>query len=121
MRACPRMHGCTDGCVRVHVQGALRIAHCGGLHSPYLNGMVAGLNALVRALHLPGLAWEWDSETMGCSPSLSSIPTRDQRYGAARQAALIVLLLSSSGWVFGAHRLLSGCRGVQRAAVYAVS
>lgn len=60
-------------------QGVLRIAHCGGFHNYYLNSLVAALNKLVRLLGKPQLAWQWDSETMGCSPSMSSIPARDQR------------------------------------------
>lgn len=58
------------------VGGALRIAHCGGLHLPKLNMLLKGLNL---ALKLLGKSVKWDTETLGCSPSLSSIAVDDQR------------------------------------------
>ncbi|KAK9810142.1 hypothetical protein WJX72_005510 [[Myrmecia] bisecta] len=57
------------------VDGLLRIAHCGGLHS--------GLDALIQAVNivakLLGHPIHWDTETVGCNPSLSSIPVDEQR------------------------------------------
>ncbi|KAL6779087.1 hypothetical protein ACKKBF_B18815 [Auxenochlorella protothecoides x Auxenochlorella symbiontica] len=58
------------------VGGALRIAHCGGLHVPQLNALVKALNLVAKLL---GRRIRWDTETLGCSPSLSSIPALDQR------------------------------------------
>jgi hypothetical protein len=58
------------------VGGALRIAHCGGLHSRALDGLVGALNA---AAALVGRPFRWDVETVGCAPSLSSIAATDQR------------------------------------------
>lgn len=58
------------------VQGALRIAHCGGLHVGSLNALVRTLNALAK---LFGMTIHWDTETLGCNPSLSSIAAKDQR------------------------------------------
>lgn len=62
--------------MHTHPQGALRIAHCGGFHSPQLNQLVAALNALAA---LFGHPLQWDAETLGCDPSMSSIPAGDQR------------------------------------------
>lgn len=59
------------------VAGELRIAHCGGFHSPQLDRIVALINAVAKVLGRPELTW--DAETVGCSPSLSSIATKDQR------------------------------------------
>ena len=56
--------------------GALRIAHCGGFQSRALDGLVASLNAAAALLRRP---FRWDAATVGCSPSLSSIPAGDQR------------------------------------------
>ena len=58
-----------------HVQGDLRIAHCGGFHSG-LDRLVTAFNVLAKLLHHP---IRWDSETIGCEPSLSSIPAAEQR------------------------------------------
>jgi hypothetical protein len=58
------------------VAGGLRIAHCGGFNSPSLDRLVSALNAVARLLRRP---FKWDVETLGCSPSLSSIPATDQR------------------------------------------
>lgn len=57
------------------LQGDLRIAHCGGFHSA-LDRLVTALNVLAKLLHHP---IQWDSETIGCQPSLSSIPAAEQR------------------------------------------
>ena len=57
-------------------QGSLRIAHCGGLHVPELNALVRALNLVARLLHR---RIRWDTETLGCVPSLSSIPAMEQR------------------------------------------
>ncbi|GAX74849.1 hypothetical protein CEUSTIGMA_g2295.t1 [Chlamydomonas eustigma] len=59
------------------VAGELRIAHCGGFHSKPLNRIVSMINVVARMLGRSELAW--DTETVGCSPSLSSIPVSDQR------------------------------------------
>lgn len=57
------------------VQGALRIAHCGGFHS-VLNTLVKAVNLVAKLLRHP---IHWDTETIGCNPSLSSIAVLDQR------------------------------------------
>lgn len=56
--------------------GDLRIGHCGGLHVPTLNRLVEALNLLAKLFQHE---IRWDTETFGCSPSLSSIPAGDQR------------------------------------------
>lgn len=58
------------------LQGILRIAHCGGLHVSPLNVLVRALNTVAKLLHRP---IRWDTETVGCQPSLSSIPAMEQR------------------------------------------
>lgn len=58
------------------VGGILRIAHCGGLHVPQLNKIVDALNFIAKLLHR---RIRWDTETLGCVPSLSSIPSMEQR------------------------------------------
>lgn len=55
----------------------LRIAHCGGLQVPAFDRMVRDLNAVLDALGLGEL--KWDTETVGCDPSLSGLPAKDQR------------------------------------------
>jgi hypothetical protein len=58
------------------VLGELRIAHCGGLHVGALNAVVRALTAVAKLL---GRRLRWDTETLGCAPSLSSIPAAEQR------------------------------------------
>ncbi|OQR86213.1 hypothetical protein ACHHYP_10849 [Achlya hypogyna] len=58
------------------VDNELRIAHCGGFDSSLLDDFVAGINAIAKLL---GMEIQWDSETVGCKPSLSSIPAHQQR------------------------------------------
>lgn len=58
------------------VGGILRIAHCGGLHVGPLNQLIEALNLIAKLLHQH---IRWDTETMGCAPSLSSIPALEQR------------------------------------------
>ncbi|KAL4424092.1 hypothetical protein ABPG75_001393 [Micractinium tetrahymenae] len=58
------------------VGGILRIAHCGGLHMPQLNKLIEAINFIAKLLHR---RIRWDTETLGCVPSLSSIPAMDQR------------------------------------------
>jgi len=58
------------------VGGVLRVAHCGGLHVQALNSIVKALNTIAKIL---GHHIRWDTETMGCDPSLSSIPSMLQR------------------------------------------
>jgi hypothetical protein len=58
------------------VGGVLRVAHCGGLHVEALNTLVKALNTVAKLL---GHHIRWDTETMGCDPSLSSIPSMLQR------------------------------------------
>ena len=58
------------------VGGVLRIAHCGGLHVPQLNKLIEAINLVARLLHR---RIRWDTETLGCVPSLSSIPAYEQR------------------------------------------
>ena len=56
-------------------QGALRIAHCGGYHGD-LNYLITAVNIVAKLLGHP---IHWDTETIGCNPSLSSIPVLEQR------------------------------------------
>ena len=58
------------------VGGVLRVAHCGGLHVGPLNTLVKALNTIAKLI---GHHIRWDTETMGCDPSLSSIPALLQR------------------------------------------
>ena len=58
------------------VDGSLRVAHCGGLHVGALNRLVEALNLVAKIL---GYDIRWDTETVGCNPSLSSIPSNYQR------------------------------------------
>jgi hypothetical protein len=60
----------------VILQGCLRVAHCGGLHVEALNDIVKALNVIAK---LMGHHIRWDTETVGCDPSLSSIPPGVQR------------------------------------------
>ncbi|KAI3432222.1 hypothetical protein D9Q98_003784 [Chlorella vulgaris] len=63
--------------VDVHwVAGVMRIAHCGGLHVPLFNKLIDAVNLVARLLHRP---IRWDTESLGCQPSLSSIPVLEQR------------------------------------------
>lgn len=57
------------------VQGDFAISHCGGFHS-ILNTLIKAVNLVSKLL---GHAIRWDTETIGCDPSLSSIPTKEQR------------------------------------------
>lgn len=57
------------------VQGSLRIAHCGGLHSDF-DVLIQTINVVAKLLGHP---IQWDTETVGCDPSLSSIPVLEQR------------------------------------------
>ena len=70
------------------LQGDLRIAHCGGFHSG-LDRLVTAFNVLAKLLHHP---IRWDSETIGCEPSLSSIP-------AAEQRTLLTALQEVAAWL----------------------
>ena len=51
------------------------MAHCGGFHSE--------LHVLVKTMDIAAMLWghpiHWDTEAVGCNPSLSSIPVTDQR------------------------------------------
>ncbi|GAB4815112.1 hypothetical protein N2152v2_002158 [Parachlorella kessleri] len=58
------------------VGGALRIAHCGGIHIDALNQLIRAINLVAKLLHRH---IRWDTETLGCMPSLSSIPSMEQR------------------------------------------
>nr|AIG55694.1 secreted protein [Thraustotheca clavata] len=58
------------------VDDELRIAHCGGFDSSALDDFVSWINAVAKLL---GMEIQWDSETVGCKPSLSSIPAHQQR------------------------------------------
>lgn len=58
------------------VEGALRIAHCGGAHIAMFNRLIDAVNVVAKLL---GHSIRWDTETFGCTPSLSSIPAGDQR------------------------------------------
>ncbi|RHY28535.1 hypothetical protein DYB32_005898 [Aphanomyces invadans] len=58
------------------VDDDLRIAHCGGFESPMLDELISWFNKIAKRL---GIEIQWDSETVGCMPSLSSIPAHSQR------------------------------------------
>ncbi len=58
------------------VEGYLRIAHCGGAHIAMFNRLIDAVNVVAKLL---GQTIRWDTETFGCTPSLSSIPAGDQR------------------------------------------
>jgi hypothetical protein len=57
-------------------QDKLRIAHCGGFHAAPFNALVRAVNLVASLLGHP---FHWDTETVGCDPSLSSLPVADQR------------------------------------------
>ncbi|KAK8807075.1 hypothetical protein WA158_003834 [Blastocystis sp. Blastoise] len=60
--------------IDVHfVYDSLRIAHCGGFSSPFLNYIFAGIETLFGKW-----GFKYDSETIGCFPSFSGIPYDDQ-------------------------------------------
>lgn len=54
----------------------LHIAHCGGFKLKLLDGIITVFNDIAKIL---GTDIEWDSETIGCKPSMSSIPAKEQR------------------------------------------
>ncbi|TMW64972.1 hypothetical protein Poli38472_009139 [Pythium oligandrum] len=54
----------------------LHIAHCGGFHSALLDSLISAFNKIANWL---GTDIQWDSQTIGCKPSLSSIPASEQR------------------------------------------
>lgn len=58
------------------VEGDLRIAHCGGAHIQLFDKLIEAVNVVAKVL---GAKIRWDTETFGCVPSLSSIPSGDQR------------------------------------------
>jgi len=58
------------------VDDELRIAHCGGQHSVDVDNF---LHAIEEFEALFGNVTWWDMETIGCDPSLSSIPVNEQR------------------------------------------
>jgi hypothetical protein len=65
------------------IDGSLRIGHCGGLKLPPVDAFFEFLNHLAA---LFGHRVRWDTETLGCSPSLSSIPAGQQRLVASALA-----------------------------------
>jgi len=54
----------------------LTVAHCGGIHIPKLDEFIAVVNDYLEQY---GVQIKWDSESIGCQPSLSGIPATDQR------------------------------------------
>jgi hypothetical protein len=66
----------------------LRIAHCGGFHSAF-DTLIQAVNLVAKLLHHP---IHWDTETIGCNPSLSSIAVLDQR-------TLVDALQEISAWL----------------------
>ena len=71
------------------MQGELRIAHCGGFHAAPFNALVKAVNLVATLLGHP---INWDTETVGCEPSLSSIPVAAQRRFAGALAELAAWL-----------------------------
>ncbi|EIE27018.1 hypothetical protein COCSUDRAFT_83577 [Coccomyxa subellipsoidea C-169] len=67
------------------VEGELRIAHCGGFHAAPFNVLIRAVNVVASLLGHP---IHWDTETVGCNPSLSSIPVTMQRSFADALAEL---------------------------------
>ncbi|CAL8466894.1 g6430 [Coccomyxa elongata] len=67
------------------VEGELRIAHCGGFHAGPFNVLIRAVNVVASLLGHP---IHWDTETVGCDPSLSSIPVTMQRSFADALAEL---------------------------------
>ena len=65
-----------SACAHACVQDKLRIAHCGGFHAAPFNVLVRAVNLVASLLGHP---IHWDTETVGCDPSLSSLPVGDQR------------------------------------------
>ncbi|CAK0733927.1 hypothetical protein CVIRNUC_000356 [Coccomyxa viridis] len=72
------------------VEGELRIAHCGGFHAAPFNVLVKAVNLVATLLGHP---IHWDTETVGCDPSLSSIPVAAQRSFADALAELAAWLV----------------------------
>eukprot|EP00210_Caulerpa_lentillifera_P004079 g3892.t1 len=58
------------------VKGNLRIAHCGGVTSAPLDYISLLINLVSKLIGRP---FRWDTETIGCDPSASSIKAGDQR------------------------------------------
>lgn len=56
--------------------GDLHIGHCGGFHLDNVDRLLAALNLLAGLLNH---SIHWNTGIVGCSPSLSSLPTGDQR------------------------------------------
>lgn len=80
------------------VAGALRTAHCGGLHAPVINTLLRALNALSK---LAGKKIHWDTETA------SGVPVLPSQF----QNISIDWVLVTVCWVY-AQRLL-GCATFQ--------
>lgn len=58
-------------------QDDLKIAHCGGVNIDKVNNLVDEINELlIKDGRAP---IDWDTETLGCDPSFSNLPARDQR------------------------------------------
>ncbi|GFR48573.1 hypothetical protein Agub_g10476, partial [Astrephomene gubernaculifera] len=74
-------------------QSDLHISHCGGFHSRRLNTLVALLSTAAALFGHPPV--QWDAETLGCDPSLSSLPTRDQRSFSSALAEVADWLLDT--------------------------
>lgn len=77
----------------LRTQGKLRIAHCGGFHAAPFNALVRAVNLVATLLGHP---IHWDTETVGCDPSLSSLPVLDQR-GFADALAELAAWLAAPG------------------------
>ena len=77
-----------------YVLGELRIAHCGGANFSDVNNAVKWINNFVHDLGI-NLTLYWDTETIGCNPSLSAIPADLQR-------SLANAFEEIAAWVFDA-------------------
>lgn len=65
------------------LQGELRIAHCGGFRIDDLDRLIAAANTVAKLLRQP---IRWDTGTVGCDPSLSSIfPDQQRAFASALQ------------------------------------
>jgi len=58
------------------VYGDLRISNCGGFKLRFIDLIVRFLNKLAKQV---GWSIRWDTSTIGCVPSLSSLPASEQR------------------------------------------
>ena len=59
-----------------YFDNALRIGHCGGIHIKSFDKFLKSLKNLIKRLGIK-TGIKWDTETIGCNPSLSGLPAKD--------------------------------------------